>query len=122
MRFVLASLLLLAGLHPAQADSIKLLVQSSPLAGFQYHEGDLLWSELRTGDPLDLIREPDNSHDPFAVRIEWRGRKMGYLPRQENRPVAEEMDRGARVEARIARLTRHKNPWRRLQIEVFVVL
>lgn len=107
---------------PAQAQSVKVLVQSSPLAGFRYHAGKELWSEIKTGDALALVREPDNPHDANAVRVEWRGRKLGYLPRAENRAVAAEMDRGGRVEARIARLMKHRSPWQRVQVEVYVVL
>ena len=119
------SLLLLLGLllaAPAAAESIKLLVQSSPLAGFQFYAGRALWGEMKAGDALVLVREPDNPHDPRAVRVEWRGRRLGYLPRAENRAVAEEMDRGGQVAARIARLERHRDPWKRIRIEVFVVL
>lgn len=119
IRLLLALLLASA---PAHAGAIKVLVQSSPLAGFQYHDGQALWSQMRAGDALALVREPGNAHDANAVRVEWRGRMLGYLPRAENRSVAAEMDRGSRVEARIARLTEHRNPWRRLLIEVFVVL
>lgn len=122
MRSALISLLLAALLGTAHAESIRVLVQSSPLAGFQYHAGGALWEQLRAGDTLNLVREPDNPHDANAVRVEWRGQMLGYLPRLENRTVAAEIDRGGRVEARIARLTRDRNPWRRLLIEVFVVL
>lgn len=119
MRFVWISLLLIGAAH---AQTIKLLVQSSPLAGAQYYEADALWDGMRVGDALALVREPDNPHDARAVRVEWRGRKLGYLPRAENRAVADEMDRGGLVSARIARLLPHRNPWRRVLIEVFVVL
>src|SRR5689334_23732236 len=34
---------------------------------------------------LDLVREPENPHDANAVRVEWRGRKLGYVPRRDNR-------------------------------------
>jgi hypothetical protein len=122
MRSLLISLVLALTSPAVAAGSIKVLVQSSPLAGFQYHEGQALWQELRAGDALALVREPDNAHDANAVRVEWRGRMLGYLPRAENRSVAAEMDRGSRVEARIARLVEHRNPWRRLLVEVFVVL
>ena len=105
-----------------QAESVKVLVQSSPLAGFQFYAGKTLWDEMQEGDALALLREPDNAHDANAIRVEWRGRKLGYLPRAENRAVAVEMDRGGKVEARIARLHRHRDPWKRIQIEVFVVL
>lgn len=107
---------------PARAESIKVLVQSSPLAGFQFYAGKSLWDEMREGDPLVLAREPENAHDGNAVSVTWRGRKLGYLPRAENRAVAAEMDRGGKVEARIARLHRHRDPWKRIVIEVFVVL
>lgn len=122
MRFALVSLLWLALAGAAGAESIRVLVQRSPLAGFQYYAGEALWREMREGDKLDLVREPDNPHDANAVRVEWRGTKLGYLPRAENRVVAAEMDRGTAVAARIARLTADRNPWRRLLIEVFVVI
>lgn len=121
MRLTLASLLLVFSLA-VQAQAVKLLVQSSPLAGFQYHAGKLLWERLKVGDTVQLVREPDNAHDARAVRIEWQGQQLGYLPRAENEAVAAAMDRGDRVEGRIAALAEHKNPWRRVRIDVFVVL
>lgn len=107
---------------PGWAQQIKILVQSSPLAGFQYHAGKRLWSQMQPGDALTLVREPDNRHDANAVRVEWQGHKIGYLPRAENRAVAAEMDRGAPVEARIARLAEDRNPWRRVLVDVYIVL
>lgn len=104
----------------AHAQSVKLLVQSSPLAGFRYAEATVVWPELRPGDRLDLVREPDNPHDRNAVRVEWRGRKLGYVPRAENEALAWAMDRGETVTARISRLREHPNPRLRLEFEVFV--
>lgn len=113
--------LLLAGTM-ACAGEVRILVQSSPLAGFRYYAGKALWSDMRVGDRLDLAREPDNPHDANAVRVEWRGQKLGYLPRAENRAVATAMDNGDKVDARIEKLREHRNPWQRVLIEVFVVL
>lgn len=121
MRLLLISLWLAVG-GIVQAQSVKLLVQSSPLAGFQYHAAPDVWSQLQVGDRLALIREPENQHDARAVRVEWRGRQLGYLPRAENAAVAAAMDRGEHVEGRIAALVAADNPWRRVRIEVFVVL
>lgn len=106
----------------ALAADVRILVQSSPLAGFQYHAGEALWQEMHEGDRLTLVREADNPHDSNAVSIEWRGQKLGYLPRAENRAVAAALDAGEAVDARIAKLRQHKNPWQRVLIEVFVVL
>ena len=109
-------------LTAAQAESVRLLVQSSPLAGSQYYAVGEFWRELQVGDPLTLIREPDNRHDRNAIRVEWRGHKLGYVPRAENRAVAAALDGGDKLVARISRLTEHANPWRRVEFEVFAEL
>jgi hypothetical protein len=106
----------------AQSSEVRMLVQSSPLAGFQYHEAATLWDEMKVGDALTLVREADNPHDANAVRVEWQGRKLGYVPRRENRAVASHMDRGIAIEARISRLKQARNPWERVEFEVFVRL
>ncbi len=118
------SLVLCLALSPAlaRAESVRILVQSSPLAGSQYYAVGEFWSELRVGDPLDLIREPDNRHDRNAIRVEWHGHKLGYVPRAENRAVAAALDAGDKLVARIARLSEHPNPWRRVEFEVFAEL
>jgi hypothetical protein len=52
-------------------------------------------AELRPGDRVELYREPDNPHDPLAVQCRTGHLRVGYLPRQVNRPIAEAMDGGA---------------------------
>lgn len=120
IRAFLLSCLLLAA--PVGAAEVRILVQSSPLAGSQYYGSDTLWPAMAVGDSLTLHREPDNPHDPRAVRVEWRKAKLGYLPRAENAAVAAALDRGEVLEARISRLTRHRNPWRRVEVQVWVRL
>ena len=106
----------------AQSGEVRMLVQSSPLAGFQYYQGKPLWDEMKVGDRLTLVREPANPHDGNAVRVEWRGHKLGYVPRRENQAVAQHLDRGGNVEARISKLQQHRNPWQRIEFEIFVRL
>ena len=106
----------------AQRPEVRMLVQSSLLAGFQYYQGKQLWDEIKVGDPLTLAREPANPHDSNAVRVEWRGHQLGYVPRRENQAVARHMDGGGKVEARVSKLRQHRNPWQRIEFEVFVRL
>ena len=106
----------------AFAESIKILVQSSPLAGSQYYSANRVWGEIRIGDRLSLAREQDNRHDRNAVRVEWNGQKLGYVPRAENRAVAQALDAGERLEARVAGLRDDPDPWRRIEFEIFLVL
>lgn len=99
-----------------------ILLQDSPLAGFQYHAGKTLWPQMQVGDALTLVREPDNPHDARAVRVEWQGHKIGYVPRRENADVARLLDRGQAMVARIARLAEGRDPWSRVRVEILVPL
>jgi hypothetical protein len=99
-----------------------ILLQDSPLAGFQYHAGKTLWPQMQVGDALTLVREPDNSHDAKAVRVEWRGHQIGYVPRRENADVARLMDGGQALEARIVRLAEVRDPWSRVRFEILIPL
>jgi hypothetical protein len=101
-------------------ESIRVLVQDSPLAGFRYHGAAALWRELRVGDALELARESDNPHDANAVVVLWRGHKLGYVPRRENAALAWGLDRGTPLRARISALAEHPNPARRVRFEVYV--
>ena len=98
--------------------TVELLVQTSPLAGFQYHAGRALWPLMQVGDALTLVREPWNPYDTMAIRVEWRGVTIGYVPRKENRDLARIMDKGARPEGHIVHLQRSRNPWRRVLFDV----
>ena len=119
--FMMIAALASASLAAAQP-ATRILIQSSPVAGFQFHDGKQLWGQLKVGDPLTLVREPGNPHDARAVRVEWNGRMLGYVPRAENDAVARQLDRGNKLEARIVRLTKHRDPWKRIEFEVFLRL
>ena len=46
------------------------------------------------GIPYQLIREPDNPADIFAIRVSFLNDKLGYIPRGINKRFAEQMDAG----------------------------
>lgn len=106
----------------AQAQEIRsrFLLQESPVAGFRYHEGKEVWDEMRVGDVLALVREPGNPHDPKAIRVEWQGHLIGYVPRTDNEALARFLDQGVRAEARIVRLKKARNPRQRVLFEVLL--
>ena len=121
-RLALALGLLLGVSASATAETVKILVQSSPLAGSQFYAVAEVWPQIRLGDRLTLIREPENRHDRKAVRVEWQDRQLGYVPRAENRAVARALDDGEKLEARVSRLREDPDPWRRVEFEVFLIL
>ena len=118
MRFPPSLLLFLA--FSVQGQSVQLLVQSSPLAGFRYGAAAAVMPMLQQGDALELVREEENPHDPNAVRVEWRGHKLGYVPRRQIAALAWGLDRGTPLRARVSRLEVHPNPAKRIEFEVYI--
>ena len=44
---------------------------------------DLKFSELKEGESIHLTHEPENTYDPRAIRLEYNGHKIGYVPRKK---------------------------------------
>lgn len=89
-----------------------------PVAGFAHADGPELLGRLDAGDRLELVREPRNPHDPLAVRVDWTGHKLGYVPRTDNARVARRLDAGARLVASVVAVYLDDAPWRQLEIAV----
>lgn len=72
------------------------------VAGFQYHDGPAHIHLLRDGQRYRLAAEPTNPHDPFAVRIEWEGKHLGYVPacREPDHPPAAAAGGGTHLQGR----------------------
>jgi hypothetical protein len=119
----------LAGAAPAAGARVArrfIRMQTSPVAGFQYHNREAVWGWLCPGQALDLVRERDNPYDNKAVRVDWLGHKLGYVPRIENHAVAQLLDRGERLSARIVALEDKRDAqrwewdWERIRFEIFL--
>jgi hypothetical protein len=107
---------------PAPGAEAVIVVQRSPLAGFRHYDAAETWRHLTVGDRLQLVREGDNPYDANAVRVEWRGVRLGYVPQRDNAAVARQMDRGAALEARVAVLRENRNRSVRIEFEIVVPL
>ena len=103
------------------SETRSVLIQESPIAGFQFHKGDSIWSSLDVGEELALVRESSNSHDPDAVAVYFQDEKLGYVPRAENSAIAQMLDRGETLEARISKLLTEEDPWERIRISISLV-
>lgn len=50
---------------------------------------------LKTGDLLVFEEEPDNKHDPMAIRVLTKeGKHLGYIPRYYNKAIIERLHNG----------------------------
>jgi len=119
MVWLLLGLLLLGAQAQAKVTA-RIVLGAQPLAGYQYYAGKRVWNELKVGDALMLIREADNAHDTNAIRVEWRGEKLGYVPRAGNEDLARLLDQGAKISARIVNLQAGRSHWQRVLFEVLL--
>lgn len=88
------------------------------IAGFRYYSGPILIGRLSPGADLELFAEPDNRHDYYAVRIEWRGRKLGYVPRGDNRHISRLLRQGVSLRAKVLEREMNTAPWQRVKVGV----
>lgn len=87
------------------------------IAGLQYYDVLEIWKELKIGELLELIPEPENRYDKHAVMVTYKGKQLGYLPRSENRHIAKILNAGLNpYEARIQSLYQDNPMYERVEI------
>jgi hypothetical protein len=98
--------------------SRDILLLQCHVAGTAYRDIGGVDPQLESGEELALRREPDNPHDPRAIRVHRAdGSHLGYLPRDRNEVIASLMDAGKLVVARVVDAKR-EDRWLRLTINV----
>lgn len=106
---------------PKPAPPPRVVLLEVFVAGFRFHDGQELEASLAPGDVLELVRDSGNAHDASAIRVLWRGRMLGHLPREVNEAPARLLDHGRRLEASIVALELAAKPWRRVRVAVELV-
>lgn len=76
------------------------------------------WGEMTPGAPVSLHAEPTNLHDPGAIRLEFRGRHTGYVPRNKNELFGRLLAQGAALRGEIVAVDRSAEPWRAVEVAV----
>lgn len=90
------------------------------VAGAAYIDWESLYADLHAGEFLQLVREPGNPHDEFAIMVtDEPGNKMGYIPRFENKALARQLDEGRQICAVVLQVKKTSRVWQ-LYIEVFL--
>ena len=102
----------------APAPSPSYVLNRFSVAGFQFYDGPRLTGVMKPGDRLQLCAEPENPYDEFAVRILWKGRMLGHVPRSDNRHISRLLQQGAPVTCRIKQIRAHAPTWKQLKAEV----
>lgn len=76
------------------------------VVGVRYGQRAAACQHLNVGDVVDLVREPDNTHDRNAIRVEHEGRMLGYVPREFACAWAPALDAGATTLGTVLATTR----------------
>ncbi|MGH8111617.1 MAG: HIRAN domain-containing protein [Rhodanobacteraceae bacterium] len=93
-------------------------VLHASIQGFAHAQEPRLFPQLAPGDALQLVREPDNPHDACAVRIDWRGHTLGYVPRSDNPDIALRLDAGEALVATISTVAQEATAWDAVEFEI----
>jgi superfamily II DNA/RNA helicase len=65
------------------------------IAGWWHHNDESILQALHKGQRLIFQREPDEPHDPNAIRVlTENGHFIGYVPRRRNQEIGEYIDSG----------------------------
>ena len=104
---------------PKIANKQKISLGTLFISGFHYYDGPEAEDLLEAGMQLQLNRQPHNRYDNNAVEVFTGEAKLGYVPRTENKIIAELMDKGIEVKAEIKELNPSANPYGNVKIEVW---
>lgn len=91
------------------------------IAGMRYWDGSLVVCQLKPGQKLDLVAEPDNAYDPDAVAIYYKEHKLGFVPREFNGLPAQLLRFGHKkvLECRTLKVDERAEPWDQIRVGLY---
>jgi HIRAN domain len=115
---------LLAALSQGNAISVfvmpkDILVLETIVAGTSFKKLKDVEPNLNTQVKLELVREPNNEFDSFAIALYFNKTKIGYIPKSSNEVIARLLDAGKPFFATIEAKDWEGN-WLKIEIKVFL--
>ena len=98
-----------------------ILLFDTVVAGTSHVDGILeIASGLTEGDRLEFVREPENTYDDKAIRVETADQvKIGYVPREDNIVFSRLMDAGKLLFGKVSSLIVH-GKWVRIEMGIYL--
>lgn len=92
------------------------------VAGFQRYDGMMVVHDIAAGDFLNMVPEPDNPYDPDAIKLEFNGTKIGYVPKEKNGLAALFAFYGHEdvFECRVTQVDPQAEPWKQVRVSLFI--
>lgn len=102
--------------------SRSIFLRHMPVAGvFHVQNYSSLLKKLKLDERIVLIREPQNEYDEWAILVMTEKRKkLGYIPRRENRILARLMDAGKSIYAEVSEIDVEPGRWDPLWIAIYM--
>jgi len=95
--------------------------KSIHIAGFKYYEGVFVFSDFEVGQQLEMVTDPTNQYDDHAVELHFKGKKIGFIPRNQNYSISKLLLAGHHVfEAVVQQVSPHENPERQVRVGIFI--
>jgi len=118
-------LLFTAGAHATTQQKNKkvnrsILLNSFHIAGFQYYYGSEIINTLQIEQCLKLNNEPDNHYDRYAVEIYAGDKKLGYIPKTDNRHISRLIDEGATLDCVVLETEPQSLSWKAVKVGVYL--
>lgn len=106
---------------PMSFESRIVLFESIRIAGTSHAPDiDATMRQMPDEARLDLVREPDNQADGWAIRVEHDGKKIGYVPADKNEVLARLMDGGKTLGGEL--VSRElRGTWWNVHMEVYLI-
>jgi hypothetical protein len=77
----------------------QLGIWTATVRGTDHYQSAVMAANTSPGQPLQVVREPDNAYDRNAVRVHAGGQLIGYFNKQMAGRLAKLMDSGVNLEA-----------------------
>jgi hypothetical protein len=90
------------------------------IAGYAYYHGEQVIDQLKPDLKLELKREPDNPYDRRAIAVYFKNSKLGFIPRVNNKIIANIMDQKTNVLAKILKINPENDVWDKVKLEVLM--
>ena len=76
-------------------------------------------SSLHSNGILQIVREPNNAHDPFAIALYFKNQKLGYVPAEDNYIISQMMDvNHGRFTAEIVNIDKNAPTWEQVAFRI----
>jgi len=98
----------------------SVLLNKCSVAGFQYYQGREVIDSLKENDTLKLSVEVDNQYDKYAVEIYYKNKKLGYVPKSENKHISRMLQAGITLDCQVLAIDPKKQAWHAVIVAVYI--